>query len=466
MDDTTIDYTNRTKIELIALCKERNIRGHSSGDRTKEKIIELIKEKDLIKESMTEDYNNMKYETILALCKERKIKGYFGRSSTGKVIATKEMMIKSLEENIVRKSLFDYLTENNPIILTKYVGNIDDLKNINYGTNTTYTWKCDNSDCSNTFKAIPGTIYKTDLPRMYCNSCSKINKEEKSQIKYLERSGSIQIKIPNIIEIWSKNNTIEPSNLSSGSNKNVILLCPNKNTKHLEYKIKVNKIQEHNCFRCPKCITKTSNAEMRIYSELKYIFKDVKWQQKIEGREADIIIEDLKLVIEVDGYPWHKNKLEKDLFKNTIFEKNKYSVLRIRDLKLQDILCNNIICNITNFLLTDYNKIIDWINDTFKYNINKYNEWKNTEYYKEIQVSRMSVKYEDSIEYIFPESKSIWDYEKNYPFIPSQFSRGSCMEIYLKCNNNHSWKRRLGHLFRTIKDKKYIMKCPECYKSK
>ena len=140
--------------------------------------------------------------------------------------------------------------------------------------------------------------------------------------------------------------------------------------------------------------------------------------------------------------------------------------MRIRDLKLQDILCNKIISNVTDFLLSDYNKIIDWINTKFKYNINKYDEWKNIEYYKEIQLSKMTIKYEDSIEYIFPESTDLWDYEKNYPFIPSQFTRGSGVECWLKCKNGHSWNRQINHLFRIIKDKKHIMKCPECSKSK
>jgi hypothetical protein len=109
---------------------------------------------------------------------------------------------------------------------------------------------------------------------------------------------------------------------------------------------------------------------------------------------------------------------------------------------------------------------VEWINTRFKCNTVNYNEWKSTEYYKEIQVSKMSVKYEESIEYLFPESKKLWDYEKNYPFIPSHLSYGSHMEIWLKCSNGHSWKRNLSHLFRTIKGKKHIMKCPECTKPK
>ncbi len=465
MENNINNYEKMTKIQLISLCKERGIRGYASVGSSKKTIIELLNQNDLIDTSINEDYSNMKYEALLALCRERRIKEYFGRSSTGKVIATKEMMIKALKENNIRKSLFDYLTEHNPSIITKFIGNIDDLKTIRHGTNTPYIWKCHNQDCTNTFKAIPGQVYNNNSPRIYCDICTRISQKVKYSIKCLERSGSIQTKIPNIVEVWSNENKKSPNEVSYGSNKKIKLKCPNKSAKHPEYTITVNKIQDHNCFRCPKCITKSSNAEMRIYSELKYNFKDVKWQHKIEGREADIIIEDLKLVIEVDGFPWHKDKLEKDLAKNVIFENNGYSVLRIRDSKLGDILCDNIVCNVTELSLTDYNKIVEWINIKFKHNINIYDEWKNTEYYKEIQASKMCVNYEESIEYIFPESKDMWDYEKNHPFIPSQFTKGSCVKIWVKCINGHSWKRRLCHIFRTIKDKKHIMKCPECYSS-
>jgi len=464
MTSVSIDYATKTKVELVALCKERGIKGYASVGSTKEKIIQLLQDDDLTEKSIDEDYSKMKYDKLLKLCKERKIRRYFVRNSSGTIIATKEMMIKALKENNIRKSLFDYLTEHDPLIITKFVGNIDDLKIVSHGTNNYYTWICDTLECLNTFEAMPQHLFNQYLPRKHCITCMNINRGIKCQVRSLKKSGTIKQKFPGIENIWSNENKKTPDKFSPGSNKKIKLKCPNKSAKHPDYEIAVYHIQEHNCFRCPKCITKSSNAEMRIYSELKYSFKDVKWQQKIENREADIIVEDLKLVIEIDGYPWHMDKSEKDLAKNAIFEKNGYSVLRIRDPRLDKILCNTIICDIINLSLISYNKIIEWINNRFKSNIIINNEWKKTEYYKEIQISKMSIKYEDSIEYLFPQSKELWDYEKNYPFIPSQFTQGSCMEIWIKCSSGHVWKRKLSHLFRTIKGKKHIMNCPECSK--
>lgn len=366
----------------------------------------------------------------------------------------------------VKISLFEYLTTHNPILITKFAGNTEDLKKISPFTRKYYTWKCDTHECLNTFEAIPNNVFKREAARKYCIICSRKNQIINAQISILKRSGILQNKFPFIIDIWSDKNKKNPNDFSPGSNEKVYLKCPNISTKHSDYEIVVNKIQDHNRFRCSNCITKTSNAEMRIYSELKYTFNNVIWQQKIQGREADITIEDLKLVIEVDGFPWHKEKNKKDLEKNAIFEKNGYTVLRIRDARLDNILCNNLICNIINLSIIEYNKIINWINIYFKHSINVYDEWKNSNYYTELQQSKMYVKYEESIEYLFPESIGLWDYEKNYPFIPSQYSQGSDVESYLKCSNGHTWKRKISHLFRIIKDKKHIMKCPECNKPK
>jgi hypothetical protein len=340
----------------------------------------------------------------------------------------------------------------------------------------TYNWKCENySECSNVFEGRPRDIFRNDKRQIkYCSECKKSNKKEQG-IKYrkmiLENNGSIQIKIPNIINVWCEDNKFKSDKLTDNSHEKVKLKCPNKSAKHPDYEIIVYNIKENNCVSCPKCSLKTSKAEIRIYSELKYIFKDVKWQHKIEGREADITIEDLKLVIEVDGFPWHMDKAEKDLVKNSVFEKNGYSVLRIRDPKLEKIVCNFLICDLSDLTLTDYNKIVEWINIHFKYNMNVFTEWKNIELYKEIQSSLLSIPYDESVEYLFPESKNLWNYEKNHPLIPSHFRIGSNMKVWIKCKNGHSYERQINHIFRIRNDAKYdnekkIMNCPECPKPK
>jgi hypothetical protein len=56
----------------------------------------------------------------------------------------------------------------------------------------------------------------------------------------------------------------------------------------------------------------------------------------------------------------------------------------------------------------------------------------------------------------------LWDYEKNYPFIPSNFTPGSRMEVWIKCKSGHSYQKPIHSIFRTVRNKKHIVSCHEC----
>jgi hypothetical protein len=64
---------------------------------------------------------------------------------------------------------------------------------------------------------------------------------------------------------------------------------------------------------------------------MKHVFGNVEWRSKIEGKEADILIPDYRIVIEVDGSFWHRNKTEKDERKTMAFHKLGFTVFRIRE---------------------------------------------------------------------------------------------------------------------------------------
>lgn len=66
----SINYNEKTKIELIALCKERNIKGYSlKKNNTKEKIIELLTGKIIYKDPREKenwsDNKKKSFETAL-----------------------------------------------------------------------------------------------------------------------------------------------------------------------------------------------------------------------------------------------------------------------------------------------------------------------------------------------------------------------------------------------------------------
>ena len=100
-----------------------------------------------------------------------------------------------------------------------------------------------------------------------------------------------------------------------------------------------------------------SILETRIYSEIKYIFKDAQARFVIGGKECDIWIPSLHLGIEVDGYYWHKNSIEKEEAKNKTIEENGGVLVRIREEGLikiseNDVLYSRLDCQKTIGLCT------------------------------------------------------------------------------------------------------------------
>ena len=53
-----------------------------------------------------------------------------------------------------------------------------------------------------------------------------------------------------------------------------------------------------------------------------------------------------------------------------------------------------------------------------------------------------------------------WDYDKNFPLLPSMLSTGSNQKVYWKCENGHSWSASLKE--RTNRSNRKGTGCPYC----
>ena len=50
-----------------------------------------------------------------------------------------------------------------------------------------------------------------------------------------------------------------------------------------------------------------------------------------------------KLIVELDGYPWHKNSVTRDIQKNRLLKQSGIKVLRVRDERLPKLNGNVVI---------------------------------------------------------------------------------------------------------------------------
>lgn len=219
---------------------------------------------------------------------------------------------------------------------------------------------------------------------------------------------------------------------------------------------------------CPHCRISSSLPEIRIYSELSFIFDDVKHRYKILKQEADIFIEEFKTIIEFDGWFYHKGstKYKKDLSKQKIFESNGYNVIRFREGDLPKI---------GNCIYVEKHKLekssIDTLLKILKNNTKDKQHLKKIDYYlkasgflndklyREIRDNLPAPPYKKSLAFLQPKISAEWDYNKNSPLKPEHFTENSGQKVHWIClkNNNHSgWETIISN--RTSKKSG----CPKC----
>lgn len=193
------------------------------------------------------------------------------------------------------------------------------------------------------------------------------------------------------------------------------------------------------CSRCSKQC-KTSQFEIRVFSELKTLFKDAVQRSKVFNKECDIYIKSLNLAIETDGSHWHKKTLEKDKLKNKHLQQHGVQIWRIRTYPLEKISEYDIIHYDDE--LDTIKILVKQISEKFNIDLEKY--LKNESFVNELEFKQLSnsqlVSNGESIKDINPHLMIEWNYEKNGRLNPNDISFGSDRKIWWKCKQGHEWQ--------------------------
>lgn len=214
---------------------------------------------------------------------------------------------------------------------------------------------------------------------------------------------------------------------------------------------------------CPFCWRHSSRAELRILAELELLFHRVTRRRKIAGLEVDIYIHDCDVAIEYDGSYWHKGKEKRDSKKNFLLEELNIHLIRFRERPLKKISSFDIQCNdrgITKKDMDNFLILLKFFCDDDAINrINKYlalGSFHSEERYRDYISVIPTLSLENNLEIVCPDLCREWDFEKNFPLTPAEFTRGSQHKIWWKCGNQHSWLTTI--LTRTINGSG----CPFC----
>ena len=265
---------------------------------------------------------------------------------------------------------------------------------------------------------------------------------------------------PSLAKEWhpTKNETLTPENVTPGSDKKVWWLC----SKEHEWKAA---IYSRNQGRgCPYCFLSSSELELRVYSEMKYVFDRVKHREKVYGNEIDIYIPEIGVGIEVDGLYWHKDKYASDIEKNVILNDKGITLLRVREGGLMrtsdyDVFFSSKTSDyhICSCVLRKLLKLVT-VNDKLKHKIRDYFKGgkiqNNAEFKKFLEMLPSPLpgsSLEDFNEILAKE----WHPTKNTPLTPRDVHPNSNKKVWWLCSKGHAWKA-------TVDTRNKGAGCPYC----
>ncbi|MCC5016051.1 zinc-ribbon domain-containing protein [Legionella sp. 31fI33] len=256
---------------------------------------------------------------------------------------------------------------------------------------------------------------------------------------------NLAIKYPNLVKEWhkEKNGSLTPHDITPGSKKKIWWQC---DWGH-EWSAPVySRAKGHNC---PLCNIRASRLEIRVYCELKNIFHEVFWKEKINKQEVDVFIPLYSLGIEINGWYWHKSEERKkaDCRKQKMLNEEGITLIRIVDDRLGVTESNEIpytngenhfkvIARLVEYLRSNFT-----LNDSILEHINNYictRRWCNEEEYELIVSTLPSPLIQNSIASKLDLMRE-WSYCKN-SLRPTQLSYGSRTKVWWQCHKGHEWE--------------------------
>ena len=312
-------------------------------------------------------------------------------------------------------------------------------------------WTCKN--CGHEWEALISS-------RSYGRGCPKCAME--SRKKKLEQPAigkSLKDLYPDLILEWNyeKNTLINPEGMNPHSGKKVWWRCSVCGN---EWEASVHSRTSHNT-GCPKCSMEVQSSfpEQATFFYLKRdIDGEVINRAKIEFNaieyELDIYIPSINIGIEYDGRYWHRHSKHKEENKDIIMKNLGIKLLRIKESNKNKIESNIIYYDYAHN--KDYN--LSWAIKTLEKCMGLSESIIDV---KNDSLNIMKLYRRKVIPNNIEENQELikeWDFRKNFPLSPSNFTKGSGKKVWWKCSKcGHEWES-------TVNNRSRGHGCPECAK--
>jgi len=196
-----------------------------------------------------------------------------------------------------------------------------------------FWWKCDEAD-DHEWIAV---VYDRTLLRHGCPCCSH---------QKLSVTNSLATVFPLIAAQWhpTKNGDLAPTDVIAGSGKKYWWKCDVVENHEWSSVVHNRTFTGRGCPHCT--LTPRSAQEMRLAHELSALVNFDLDAHKVRFagrlRDVDIVLDDLRLIVEFDGNWWHRNKIDKDRDKTALMEEAGWQVIRVRERPLDSIHANDV----------------------------------------------------------------------------------------------------------------------------
>ena len=269
--------------------------------------------------------------------------------------------------------------------------------------------------------------------------------------KIVSDENRLSIKNPELVKEWhpTKNGDLKPEDYSYGSDRKAWWLCPNGH----EYDAVIGN-RARLSTGCPRCTNQSSRPEIRILTELKYIFSEVLSRDKSNGAEIDVFIPEFAIGVEYDGSYYHSGsaKNENDKAKNEILEKKGINLVRVREAPLEKLTSSDI--SVPNKDLDK--KALNLIVSEIRARIYPAMKDEITAYIKDTAFNNeeLFLTYLSYFPSPFPEHAlpsthhelcKEWHPTKNAPLTPENFSYGSNIKVWWLCPKKHDYDARIAN---------------------
>lgn len=256
----------------------------------------------------------------------------------------------------------------------------------------------------------------------------------------VDKTNSLASLYPDLAKEWhpTKNGTVSPWDITARTTRKFWWKCP-KSDDHIWETAVAVRSRGHGC---PFCSNNSSAPELRLYAELQEIFPNVINRQKLDGIEIDLYIPDIGVGVEYDGAFWHSKKSRVDLEKNKKIKALGIQLFRLREHPLKLLTENDILIprkELKKAHIDELLKKVASFSDFHRSKINSYlksNAFCASDRFQEYLSHLPNPIPEKSLEKLYPRICAQWDYKKNSPLTPKNFSPGSKKKVFWNCSKD------------------------------